>query len=70
MDRSTLARCAAPGCRKKLHLNPFRCRCNKDFCLTHRMPEEHICEFDYKSAGIVELKKANPVVVSDKIIRI
>lgn len=34
------------------------------------MPEEHVCEFDYKSAGVKELQKANPVVVSDKIIRI
>jgi hypothetical protein len=34
------------------------------------MPEEHVCDFDFKSAGMKELEKANPVVVSDKIIRI
>lgn len=38
--------------------------------MLHRMPEEHICEFDYKSFGMKELEKANPVVVADKIIKI
>ena len=65
-----MVRCAASGCRKRVHLIPYKCRCNKEFCMLHRMPEEHICEFDYKSFGMKELEKANPVVVADKIIKI
>jgi hypothetical protein len=34
------------------------------------MPEEHNCQFDYKSAGKAELEKSNPQIVSDKFERI
>jgi hypothetical protein len=34
------------------------------------MPEDHSCDFNYKSLGVEELKKANPQIVADKIERI
>ena len=43
------SRCAHPGCRVKLTLMRFSCKCNKDFCLQHRYPDVHNCSVDYLS---------------------
>lgn len=53
-------------CRKKT-LMPFRCQCDKVFCITHRMPEDHACGFDFQKAGQIHLEKQNPKVVSSKL---
>jgi len=65
-----IAKCGIDGCTKKLGLIPFKCRCTHEFCTKHRMPEEHKCTFDYKTAGQEALKKANQLVAHDKIIKI
>jgi hypothetical protein len=36
-------------CKKKLGLLFFPCNCcKKDFCINHRIPEDHKCIQDYK----------------------
>lgn len=71
MDGTKVARCSATGCRKRLNLtSQFSCRCNYTFCMLHRLPEEHDCNFDYKSEGKNQLQKSNQLVVADKFIRI
>ena len=40
-----------PSCNKKLLLTDITCKCCKRFCSAHRMPEDHDCSYDYKSAG-------------------
>ena len=35
-------------CRKKLKLTDYPCRCQKRFCVTHRLPEKHLCHINYK----------------------
>lgn len=58
-------------CNKKLISGmEHRCRCSKVFCITHRLPEEHKCTFDYKTLGKEILSKANPVVMDEKIEKI
>ncbi len=54
-------------CRKKLGLMPFLCRCEGEFCATHRLPEEHSCSFDQQAAGKALLAKSLPVVSGDRL---
>lgn len=44
-------RCACGGCKKKLSLSDFDCRCGMRFCGIHRAPETHACNFNFAAAG-------------------
>jgi hypothetical protein len=46
MDRPT--KCSADGCKKKLSLLDFACKCEKYHCSAHRYAEQHGCKYDYK----------------------
>ena len=50
-------RCEFEGCRKKLALSDFPCRCKKTFCPNHRYESEHACIFDYQKEAKVQLEK-------------
>ena len=50
-------KCCKEGCKKKLMLSDFPCKCSQIFCSAHRMPEVHDCSFDFKKAATDELKK-------------
>jgi len=54
-------------CRKKVGLLGFECRCGGLFCGTHRYSDKHDCSFNYREMGAQEIRKNNPVVVSEKI---
>lgn len=54
-------------CNKRVGLTGFKCRCEYVFCGSHRLPEEHQCDFDYKTAGREQLSKNNPLVVPAKL---
>jgi predicted nucleic acid binding AN1-type Zn finger protein len=41
-------RCSLQGCKKKLKITCFKCRCGLKFCDNHRLPEMHMCVFDFK----------------------
>lgn len=40
-------RCSKDGCKRKLPLTAFTCRCNLYYCDQHRMPEDHSCSYNY-----------------------
>jgi len=42
-------RCQLKGCKKKLPITAFDCRCEKRFCIVHTYAENHNCTFDYKT---------------------
>ena len=42
-------RCEAEGCRVKLKLTDFPCRCGLRCCSKHRYAEKHSCSFAYRS---------------------
>jgi len=44
-----IKRCQLEGCKKKLSIAAFDCRCEKRFCNLHTSAENHDCTFDYKS---------------------
>ena len=58
------------SCNKRVGLTGFKCRCDYVFCGTHRLPEEHHCDFDYKTTGREQLSKNNPLVVPSKLNRV
>lgn len=61
-------RCA--GCRKRVGLMGFQCRCGKLFCAEHRYSDRHDCSFDYRTAGREAIARENPVVRAAKIVKI
>ncbi len=42
-------RCCHDGCKKKLALTDFPCKCGKIHCTSHRPAEVHNCTFDFKT---------------------
>ena len=61
-------RCCAEGCKKKLALTDFPCKCGKIHCAAHRPSELHQCSFNYKASHANELKKTmNEAVKAEKI---
>ncbi|PON41133.1 Zinc finger transcription factor [Parasponia andersonii] len=58
------------GCRRKVGLTGFRCRCGELFCAEHRYTDRHDCSYDYKSAGREAIARENPVVKAAKIVRV
>lgn len=50
-------RCNHTNCNKKLTLLDLNCKCGLKFCLTHRMPEDHLCSFDFKDTTTKLLQK-------------
>jgi len=63
-----VSRCS--GCRKRVGLTGFRCRCGDLFCAEHRYSDRHDCSYDYKTAGREAIARDNPVVKAAKIVRI
>jgi predicted nucleic acid binding AN1-type Zn finger protein len=68
--KSNLNRCCFDGCTKKMGLIPFVCRCEKEYCMKHRIPEAHNCNFDYKKDGKRKLEEQNQCVAFEKILKI
>lgn len=66
--KKTKNRCAS--CRKKVGLTGFDCRCGGLYCAVHRYSDKHNCTFNYRETGAQEIRRNNPVVVSEKIKKI
>jgi predicted nucleic acid binding AN1-type Zn finger protein len=64
------SRCSCDGCSKKVGIIPFVCRCEKQFCIKHRMPETHNCLYDYKTNGKQKLTEENKCIEFQKILKI
>ncbi|KAK4253684.1 hypothetical protein QN277_010326 [Acacia crassicarpa] len=58
------------GCRRKVGLTGFRCRCGELFCAEHRYSDRHDCSYDYKTAGREAIARENPVVKAAKIVKV
>ncbi|GAB2289051.1 switch-activating protein Sap1 [Dionaea muscipula] len=58
------------GCRRKVGLTGFRCRCGELFCGQHRYSDRHDCSYDYKSVGREAIVRENPVVKAAKIVKL
>eukprot|EP00656_Telonema_subtile_P029698 TRINITY_DN3277_c0_g2_i3.p1 TRINITY_DN3277_c0_g2~~TRINITY_DN3277_c0_g2_i3.p1 ORF type:complete len:195 (-),score=29.45 TRINITY_DN3277_c0_g2_i3:316-900(-) len=63
-------RCPVEGCRKKIGLTGFHCRCGSTFCALHRYSDAHECDFDYKALARSQISAANPVIEPAKFDKI
>uniref|UniRef100_A0A6N2LV84 AN1-type domain-containing protein n=1 Tax=Salix viminalis TaxID=40686 RepID=A0A6N2LV84_SALVM len=63
--RKEVNRCS--GCRRRVGLTGFRCRCGELFCWEHRYSDRHDCSYDYKTVGREAIARENPVVKAAKI---
>ena len=63
-------RCQHDGCKVKLMLADFACRCKSFYCSQHRASEVHKCSFDYRAVSKDILTKQMPTVVGEKFQRI
>ncbi|KAL9997130.1 putative transcription regulator A20-like family [Helianthus debilis subsp. tardiflorus] len=66
--RRVVNRCS--GCKRKVGLIGFRCRCGEMFCSEHRYSDRHACSYDYKAAGREAIARENPVVRAAKILKV
>ncbi len=61
-------RCCQEGCKKKLSLTDFPCKCGKKHCAEHRPAEVHNCSYDYKeSHNKFLLKTMDSAIIAKKI---
>ena len=60
-------RCEHTGCRAKLGLLGFDCKCGAKFCGAHRHPETHDCGYNHKAAAEAVLKKNLIACTGDKL---
>jgi hypothetical protein len=68
LDRPS--KCCADGCKKKLTLLDFACKCEKYHCPAHRHAEQHGCSYDYKQGHRDILLKYMSTPVSSKKVEI
>ncbi|KAE8702030.1 Zinc finger A20 and AN1 domain-containing stress-associated protein 5 [Hibiscus syriacus] len=67
-EKKVVNRCS--GCKRRVGLTGFRCRCGELFCVDHRYSDRHDCGYDYKTAGREAIARENPVVKAAKIIKV
>ena len=60
-------RCSQENCNKKLKILNFGCKCGLSFCLKHKMPELHSCNFDHRMIEDLSQKIENSKCVAEKI---
>lgn len=65
-----VSRCSGSGCRKRIGLMGFRCKCGDVFCSEHRYSDRHECSYDYKAAGREAIAKDNPVIRAAKLLKV
>ncbi|KAE8673553.1 Zinc finger A20 and AN1 domain-containing stress-associated protein 5 [Hibiscus syriacus] len=67
-EKKAVNRCS--GCKRRVGLTGFRCRCGELFCADHRYSDRHDCSYDYKTVGREAIARENPVVKAAKIIKV
>lgn len=53
-------KCNHNKCKKKILQTDAiigQCKCDNVYCIVHRLPENHQCQFDWKKQGISILEK-------------
>ena len=65
---SSANRCNYSGCKVKLSIAAYSCKCSGKFCPSHRPSDVHSCTYDYKNENEKNLLKyMSSPVISKKI---
>jgi hypothetical protein len=71
VKKQSKSRCCFGGCKKKITLTDFPCKCGETHCPMHRAAEVHNCSYDYKKDfKKVLLKTMEVPIVANKLDRI
>lgn len=62
--------CNFEGCTRKLKLSDYPCKCRNIYCKYHRLPNQHMCCYDYKEQHNKDKQIEKLKCVSTKIIKI
>lgn len=62
--------CCAQCNTKVTIMNSLTCKCDKLFCMKHRLFNQHNCSYDYVTEDKKILQINNPKIVGDKLIKI
>ena len=66
--KSIPKRCEREGCRCKIKLTDYECRCGHYYCSEHRLGEYHSCSFDYKQyQKEILLKTLSTPIIAEKV---
>lgn len=57
-----------PMCNRRTNILDIKCKCGNVFCMTHRLPEDHKCTFNFKEFERERLQKNNNRDMSPKYI--
>jgi predicted nucleic acid binding AN1-type Zn finger protein len=57
-------------CKIKIGIYGMVCKCGQVFCSEHRLPENHVCSFDFKKNQKDLIEKQNPKVSPSKFNKI
>jgi len=57
-------------CSKKVGSLGFKCKCGFSFCRSHRLPEDHECNYNFQEEAKKKLAKENPTVIASKLEKI
>lgn len=69
MPKTKKKRCE--NCNKKLGIIVYNCKCNmKKLCAKCKYPENHNCTFDFVKEAQEKLKKNNPAIKFDKLVKL
>tara|TARA_E500000178_G_C16853383_1_gene676215 strand:+ start:441 stop:815 length:375 start_codon:yes stop_codon:yes gene_type:complete len=71
--KNSTKKCNHITCNKKLTIvdRQLSCKCKKFFCISHRMPEQHNCEFSFKdNENVICEKIENTKCIADKLNKI
>lgn len=60
-------KCNMKGCKRKLGLDFFQCKCNGIYCTHHRLSFDHNCTFNHKKHHQDKLKLENTICKADKL---
>ena len=63
-------RCHFNGCKKKLKMQGFKCKCGYEFCAKHRLDFTHDCTYDFQKEAGERLKKNLVILESTKLNKI
>ena len=65
-----MVKCAFEGCKKKIKLTDYPCKCEVIYCKFHRDPLIHNCIYDYKENNNKQKKIEALKCVSEKLDKI
>ena len=60
-------KCAVEGCKNKIRITDYKCKCGNLYCASHIFFTSHDCTFDYKQKTKDTLQQTMPQIIASKV---